>query len=285
MVDIVLNGAYGTTPIGTYDNGSADTVNIVVGPSFSTTGYGVIFAADDTDTFNVATTFDYVAVYTTIGPFTGTVLLLSDGGGAPVGSIFFEGAATVNVVCFTRGSMVMTPDGEKAIETLSAGDLVMTRDNGPQPIRWIGSSKQSAETLKQFPNRRPVKIKAGAFGDNAETTVSPAHRVLLSGWRAEALFGESEVLATAASLINDTTVVVSDMEEVEYFHMLFDSHELVLVDGLWSESFHPATIANSLEQATRDEVLELFPELETGESDVKVARPSLRADDVAVLMS
>lgn len=44
-------------------------------------------------------------------------------------------------VCFTAGTMIATPDGERAIETLKVGDLVETLDNGPQAIRWIGGAR------------------------------------------------------------------------------------------------------------------------------------------------
>ncbi|MEM9431389.1 MAG: Hint domain-containing protein [Pseudomonadota bacterium] len=124
--------------------------------------------------------------------------------------------------CASRGARRFSPpEGTHPIETLRLGDLVTTRDHGPQPIRWIGSTTLSAETLAQFPEKRPVTMAAGALGDHGETTVSPAHRVLLEGWRAEALFGETEVLASAVSLVNDTTIRRADVEEVEYVHILF----------------------------------------------------------------
>ena len=64
---------------------------------------------------------------------------------------------------------------------------------------------------------------------------------------------------------------------------MFDAHELVCVDGLWSESFHPAAMSTGLDAATRDEVLELFPHLEATLS-LPVARPALGAADVAVMV-
>ncbi len=211
-----------------------------------------------------------------------------DAEGTLVTTVAVNGGAfgSVTQVCFTRGAGIATPDGLKAIETLQPGDLVLTRDNGAQPIRWIGSSKVSGETLNQFPDMRPIRLAAGALGDHGETLVSPAHRMLITGWRADILFGEPEVLTTARSLINDTTIrVADDLAEVEYFHILFDEHEIISADGAWSESFHPAALnLGTASEATRDEVVTLFPELEDQGTKTATARPSLSAADVHVLV-
>ncbi len=186
-------------------------------------------------------------------------------------------------VCFPRGAMVATPLGQRAIETLAVGDLVLTRDRGAQPIRWIGSTLLSAETLRQFPEKRPVRIAAGALGDHAATEVSPHHRILVAGWRADTLFDAPEVLAAAVHLVNDRTITRAPAEAVEYFHILLDGHEILCVDGLWSESFHPGAVQTGLAPATRDEVLELFPALETA-ATVDLARPQPEQDDLVALL-
>ncbi|QHQ34830.1 Hint domain-containing protein [Algicella marina] len=251
---------------------------------------GDFFDGGAVDTFNVSLPegWSMVNTYTNmisegIGNYYFDVL---DQYGSTLFTMKISGSmGSVTNVCFTRGAMVATPKGPVAIEALEAGDMVLTRDNGAQPIRWIGSSRVSKETLAQFPDLRPVRIAAGALGDNAETRVSPQHRMLVSGWRAEALFGEPEMLATARSLINDSSIMVDgEIAEVEYFHILFDKHEIISADGAWSESFHPAALGlGTASEATRDEVLVLFPELENAESHPKAARPTLTDNDVAVL--
>lgn len=111
-----------------------------------------------------------------------------------------------NVVCFTCGAMIRTPGGNVALEDLSAGDLVSTMDNGAQPIRWIGRRALSAGMLDATPRLRPVKIAKGALGNSRDLLVSPQHRMLLSGNRAEMLFGVDEVLASAKDLIDGDTI-------------------------------------------------------------------------------
>ena len=166
-------------------------------------------------------------------------------------------------LCFAKGTWITTPSGQVPIEELAAGDMVVTMDHGPQPIRWISSSKRRA-----IGNMAPILIRKGALGNTRDLRVSPQHRMLLSGWQAEVLFGESEVLATAKSLVNDHSILREEGGEVEYFHMLFDSHEIVYAEGAPCESRHPGAEGwKALDAPTRNEILELFPQLANGNFD------------------
>jgi hypothetical protein len=164
------------------------------------------------------------------------------------------------LICFTRGTLIKTDQGERPIEDLAAGDMVLTMDHEYQPIRWIGSSKRAATG-----DLAPILIRKSALGNDRDLRVSPQHRMLLQGWQAEMLFGEVEVLATAKSLLNDHSIIRDEGGEVEYFHMLFDTHEIIYAEGCLSESFHPGKKGwKALDQATRDEILTLFPQLADG---------------------
>jgi hypothetical protein len=161
------------------------------------------------------------------------------------------------IICFAAGTLIRTPHGERRIETLRAGDAVLTLDNGPQPIRWIGT-----KTVRASGALAPIRFRSGAIGNNRDLLVSPQHRMLCSGYRAQLHFGESEVLAPAKSLVNDFNVTVEYGGMVTYVHMLFDRHQIVVANGAPSESFFPGgTGLDSIEDAARSEVFELFPEL------------------------
>lgn len=161
------------------------------------------------------------------------------------------------VTCFVRGTEIETKDGAVAVEHLQVGDLLRTVDHGLQPVRWIGRRTVAAKG-----NFAPIRFSKGALGNDTPLLVSPQHRMLLSGWRAELYFGQSEVLASAKSLINGDTIVRETGGEVEYFHIMFDQHELVYAAGIETESFHPGQMAwPNLAEAAREEILNLFPEL------------------------
>ncbi len=175
------------------------------------------------------------------------------------------------VVCFARGAMIRTAAGETPVEKLAAGDLVQTMDHGAKPIRWIGSRR--VQGTGRF---APILIKAGALGNSRDLRVSPQHRMLLNGWKAELLFGETQVLAAATHLVNDHSILRDDCDEVEYFHILFDQHEIIFANDAPSESFMPGALGlDSLAAAARDEILALFPELD---EDISSFGPSARRD-------
>ncbi|UFS65776.1 Hint domain-containing protein [Paracoccus denitrificans] len=170
------------------------------------------------------------------------------------------------VPCFARGTRIAVADDEVAIETLRAGDLVQTRDNGLQPIRWIGSRKLSAAELKAMPNLRPIRIAAGALGKGlpvADLLVSPQHRVLVRSNIAQKMFKTREVLVAAKQLVLlEGFDIANDLQEVEYFHMLFDRHEVVLSNGAETESLYTGAEAlKAVGKAAAEEIFTLFPQL------------------------
>lgn len=186
------------------------------------------------------------------------------------------------IICFARGTRIETPNGPRHIEDLQEGDLVLTLDNGPRPIRWIGSREVPA--TGRF---APIEFAAGAV-DNTETlSVSPQHRMLLGGWRAELLFGASEILAPAKYLINDRTIRRREGGTVEYFHILFDTHEVVFAEGAPSESLYPSDLSlSALAESSREEIFEIFPELRAMPyADVSTARRCLKEHEAQLLIA
>ena len=236
---------------------------------------------------NPVNIFD-VTVTDTVGDGTGDAVLVFPNGErltlAGVSPSQVDSGAelqAIGIPCFTRGTYIATPEGEIAIEDLKAGDKVNTLDHGPQEIRWIGSRKVAA-----VGPLRPVLIRAGALGNDRDLLVSQQHRMLLSGWTAELLFGTPEVLAAAKHLVDGKAIRTVSGGEVEYFHMLFDQHEIVMANGAPSESFHPGEVAmGSLDAAAREEVFALFPELRDAECAGygPTARQSLKAHEAELL--
>ncbi|TRD15283.1 Hint domain-containing protein [Palleronia caenipelagi] len=233
---LTIDGGTGSTAAG--DANDNDTLD------FLTNGWTVtsLNATQDADAGTAPST-------------SGTVVLFNSGTGATITVNFAE---IESVICFARGTRIRTARGEVAIEDLSEGDLIETKDHGLQPLRWIRSS-----VVPAMGNLAPVLIQKGTLGNARDLMVSPQHRMLLTGWQAELLFGEPEVLAPATGLVNDKTIRRLEGGVVEYFHMLFDTHQIVFAEGAPSESFHPGEQGMSwLDEAAREEIYTLFPELE-----------------------
>ena len=189
-------------------------------------------------------------------------------------------ALTTITPCFTKGIEVATPDGLIPVEDLTAGDVVLTRDNGAKPLLWVGHSLRVAKG-----NDAPIQFDENVLGHHGPQELSPNHRVLVSSERAVHLFGEREVLVKAKDLVNDTTIRRrTDGAPVHYVHLLFDQHEIVYINGLPGESYQPGdqTVA-SFDPATLAEVERLFSD--TGlENYGPSARLSLKQWESAVLV-
>jgi len=175
--------------------------------------------------------------------------------------------ALPDYVCFAAGSMVETPGGPRAIETLVAGDLVLTDSGCAKPVRWVGRRHLGADELAENPHLRPVLIAPCAFGPGVPSRavrVSPQHRVALGSGAAGIALQSDAVLVPAKCLTGRSGIEVDrSVSEVDYFHILFDAHELVNVAGLWSETlFLGDTTIAGLSDDAHSEISQLFPQFE-----------------------
>lgn len=280
-----FNTAYNDTLLGSF----AATNDVANGEIVDGNNGGI---DNDTLTVNI-TGFGWAQmdlVYDPLNNENGTITFYAGDGITVVGTLVFTEIENLIIVCFTAGTQILTERGPVAVEALGPGDLVMTRDNGLQPLRWVGSRVLSYADLLARPQLQPVRIGAGAFagaGPDRTMLVSPQHRVLIEGARAEMYFGESEVLVPAKHLTGLAEVTRAlPSEGVTYVHILFDRHEIVQSDGLWTESFQPAErTLGALEEAARAEVLELFPELAQNTDAFPSARLSLKAHEARVLVA
>ncbi|QFT47077.1 Hemolysin, chromosomal [Roseivivax sp. THAF40] len=193
------------------------------------------------------------------------------------------------VPCFTPGTKVATPQGERLVEDLREGDKIITRDNGLQEIRWVGRKDLSGFELARKPHMKPVLIRAGSLGNNLpehDMLVSPNHRMLVNNDKTALYFEEREVLAAAKHLTGLEGVDEVRALGVSYIHFMFDRHEVVLANGAWTESFQPGDYSlKGIGNAQRNEILELFPELaETeGLKGYAAARRSLKKHEARLL--
>ncbi|WP_300518696.1 Hint domain-containing protein [Aliiroseovarius sp.] len=129
-------------------------------------------------------------------------------------------------------AMILTDQGERPARDLVAGDLVMTRDNGMQPVLWAGRSRDP----KTGP--APVRFKARGQGEGS-MVLAPGHLALLDHAKAELLFGVSEVLVHASDLTDLPGVSPAHRSAPAWVHLLLPGHELVRAAGVWVESLAP----------------------------------------------
>lgn len=188
-----------------------------------------------------------------------------------------------DLVCmsFARGTMITLGDGrQRAIEALAPGDLVLTRDHGRQPVRWVGRA-----TLRGVGSFAPVVITKGTLGNAGDLIVSPHHRIFLYQRQRAAGMQTSEVLVQAKHLVNDETVFRHEGGFVDYLSLVFDAHEIIYAEGIPVESLmvNEATVTR-LPAAFAEGLRQQFPGLsqsqhfgtEAGAQAVEALVPGLK---------
>ncbi|MEP3638142.1 MAG: Hint domain-containing protein [Paracoccaceae bacterium] len=169
---------------------------------------------------------------------------------------------TVNI-CFTAGTLFETAQGSVAIERIRPGDMIKTHDGRFIPVKWIWAQRRTASDLRQDSKLWPVEIKRNAFGagvPNRDVRVSQHHRLMVSSNVAERMFDHHEVLVPAKDLLDIEGVrLVDDCAAVTYFHILFETHEVVLANGIPAESlFLGPEALKSLHPDALDEICRIF---------------------------
>ncbi|MDO5647464.1 Hint domain-containing protein [Paracoccus sp. (in: a-proteobacteria)] len=172
----------------------------------------------------------------------------------------------IEPVCFAAGTLIDTAHGPVAVEDLTPGDLVHTRDHGLQPVRWVGVSPMAARQLRDAPQFRPIRIRAGALGPGMpaqDLVVSPQHRVLVRSKIAQRMCASPEILVAAKQLLAvDGIDIATDVAHIVYVHILFDQHQIIRSNGADTESLFTGPQAlRSIGAAARDELFALFPDL------------------------
>ena len=169
--------------------------------------------------------------------------------------------------CFTPGTLIATDKGVRPVEDLSRGDRVVTRDNGLRQINWVGRRMFGYSELASDAGLQPILIRRDAFGRGypaRDMIVSPNHRFLVGLDISPLLGGEEEGLVAARHLVDGNRVKPAQMLGVSYIHILCNAHEVILANGVWTESFHPDdAVMIALADTQRKEILNLFPEIAT----------------------
>ncbi len=134
------------------------------------------------------------------------------------------------VTCYVAGTRIATPRGDVPVESLQRGDTVLTAGGEPQPVVWVGRRRVDCSRHPEPPKVLPIRIRAGAFGPALparDLLVSPQHAIYDEG-----------VLIPARYLVNGSSVAVEESAGwVEYFHVELPQHDVLLAEGLPTESY------------------------------------------------
>lgn len=183
-----------------------------------------------------------------------------------------------SVPCLCAGTRIATVRGSVPVEDLQPGDRVITADGPPAVLRRVMSRKIPARKLARNPKLLPVRISAGALGPgipSRDIWASRQHRFLVSSPVVKRMLGQQEALLAAIRLTQLKGVFVdAKAQDVTYFHLIFDQHQIVFADGAATESLllAPGTLV-ALGSDVAAEILTLFTEFGGTSQPMPACRP------------
>ncbi len=214
---LIVNGSF-------VDNGVVNADPSTIMYDSAVTGTGTIdIGAGSTVIFNASVassiTIDFLST-------TGTIIE-----NAPLlfNNPTIVGTGTIIIACFAKGTRILTPRGEIAVETLREGDLVITAEGEDAPIKWIGTRKLDLRRHAHPQKAQPIRISAGAISHNVPSRdlfLSPDHALYLH-----------DHLVPAKALVNRMSVTQENWQSVSYYHIELDQHAVIFAEGTPVETY------------------------------------------------
>lgn len=167
------------------------------------------------------------------------------------------------VACFVAGTLILTAAGPQPVETLEAGDLIVTRDHGLQPLLMRDTQCHNLGALQHNPKRQPIHLCSAAFG-TGPVALSRQHCVAMET-------GGQTVLVRAGHLADYTELATAPkpVAKVAYHHLLLPQHAVIWANGIPCESLLPGPM-----------VCKRLPSLGTFQPPENPAHPILSGADV-----
>ena len=221
--------------------GFSDPENATLGVAGLTADNGAV-ADNGNGTFTVTPNANYV------GPVELTYSVVDGQGGSAAASQLFVVAETVP--CFAAGTQLRTTDGTVAVEALRVGQSVITADGRTEPIVWISSRRLHCARHPHPATVWPIRVRRGAFAEavpQRDLWLSPEHAVFFQG-----------VMIPVRCLVNGSSVAQVPVPTVTYFHVELPQHDVVLAEGLETESY--LDTGNRADLSANADVVRLFPE-------------------------
>ncbi|MDR6183781.1 Hint domain-containing protein [Asaia bogorensis] len=135
--------------------------------------------------------------------------------------------------CFLAGTMIRTPEGERAVETLRVGDLVSVNGAGGSNIRrieWVGSAEIVVDPARSDDVAGyPVRFRAGALGGGVpdrDLFITPEHCVYIEG-----------ALVPARMLVNGHSIAYDRTRtRFKIYHFRTETHAIVWSNNMPTET-------------------------------------------------
>ncbi len=151
-----------------------------------------------------------------------------------------------------QNTHIMTINGEIRIENLKAGDMIVTRDRGLQPLLWVGKVTPTQP-------RKAVYFSKNSINNSRDMLLCPNQLVALKGSKALLHYGQREVLIAAHTFVNGDTIRYADTCQQPFFQLLLKNHQVIYAEAAAMESYLPSV--QNLALLAPDQKQQLFKAL------------------------
>lgn len=132
-------------------------------------------------------------------------------------------------VCFLAGTRIASPKGSICVEDLTVGSMVFTLSGDTRAIRWLGHRGLDCRRYADPSLVWPYRVQAGSFEEGMperDLWLSRGHSIYVEG-----------ALIQVDRLVNGATITQVPRDQVEYWHVELDDHDVLLAEGLPAESY------------------------------------------------
>lgn len=189
-----------------------------------------------------------------------------------------------------RGTIIATAEGPIAVEDLTPGTYVCTRDNGMQPLLWVGSmSIVPDNTGKPESTGKLSRVTADSFGlgrPMPDLLLGPSARLFRRDAALIAAMGTTAALAPITAFIDgDTVLEITPVTAVRVYHLAFARHQIISANGLEIESYHPGGLHDMhLTGQMQALLVAMFPHIRSMREFGPSAYPRMSLDDALGLL-
>lgn len=193
-------------------------------------------------------------------------------------------AVTSTAIGLVGTASLRTPCGPRRAENIRPGDLIVTRDDGLQPVKMVWKRTVTEAEIAADPSLAPIRLKPRAIGPmmpQRDLRLAGGHRILVPGHRLVDMPDETSCLIAARDIANasDQAYVERECGDVTFYNLVFDAHQIFCADGLPVESFVPSKEAlQALDAEAKSEIEKLFADAD----DLSEAMPIVHYAEPAV---
>lgn len=183
---------------------------------------------------------------------------------------------------FARGTLIGTASGPVAVEDLTPGMRILTKERGPSPLMWMGSMSHLPDETEAEGEPPLTRIMADAFGMGRpmpDVLAGPGARLM------QRLAGATENTLRPVQSFRDGmgVIPVRPPSPVRLYHLALHRHATINVAGLVAETFHPGPgFESTISYEMRAQFMALFPHLRRPSEFGSLAHPRQAIKDPAV---